>query len=165
MIIQVDDWQFDVDVDYTRKYNQTIAQCQCSYDRNYYAAVDKLFPEVRSFLAQFGVDVTHPEEIFSVDQDDEPINYMSWYTVKGKILQLGGYEIDIGPVHILPQHRNEVMLPNPDCDKDDPESYFVLSFLDINLPWVLDEPMPKAQPARKAHNWVDKFLDKILKRK
>ena len=65
----------------------------------------------RHFVPQFGVDAARPEEIFSVEQEEEPVDYISWYTVKGKILQLGGYEIDIGPVHIIPRQRNEVMLP------------------------------------------------------
>lgn len=162
MIIEIDDWKFDVDMEYTRRYNQTIEQCQCPNDRNYYAAVDQVFPELRSFLARFGVDVVRPEEIFSVEQEDEPVNYISWYTVKGKILQLGGYEIDIGPVHILPQHRNEVSLPNPDCDKDDPNSWFVLSVMDIWLPLVLDEPMPKGLPPVKT--WFDRILEKVFRR-
>lgn len=163
MLLEIDDWKFDVDVEYTRKYNQTIEQCQYVYDRNYYTAVDQVIPALRSFLAQFGVDAARPEEIFSVEQEEEPVDYISWYTVKGKILQLGGYEIDIGPVHIIPRQRNEVMLPNPDCDKDDPDSWFVLSVLDIALPWVLDEPMPKSLPPAKT--WLDKLLDRILRRK
>ena len=163
MIIEIDDWKFDVDRDYTRRYNQAIEQCQCPYDRNYYAAVDQVFPELRSFLARFAVDVVRPEEIFSVEQEEDPVDYISWYTVKGKILRLGGYEIDIGPIHILPQQRNEVSLPNPDCDKDDPDSWFVLSVMDIALPWVLDEPMPKGLPPVKA--WLVRLLDRVFKRK
>ena len=109
------------------------------------------------------MDVVRPEEIFSVEQEEEPVDYISWYTVKGKILQLGGYEIDIGPIHILPQHRNEVSLPNPDCDKDDPDSWFVLSVMNIALPWVLDEPMPKGLPPVKT--WFYRVLEKVFRKR
>lgn len=163
MILEIDDWKFEVDAEYTRQYNGTIEQCQCCYDRNFYSAIDLKYPQLRPFLLQFGVDVVHPEEIFSIEQEEDPIDYIAYYTVKGKILQLGGYEIDVGHAHILPQYRNEVMLPNPDCDKDDPESYFVLSVMDIALPWVLDEPMPKGLPPIKT--WLDKFIDKLFRRK
>lgn len=142
MLLKIDEWQFQVDIDRSRAYNSSLPKCDCADCRNFYAAIDERYPELRPFLERFGIDVERPEELWCMEDRKEPLVYQSYYTVNGKIQKLGNYEIDAGHAHILPMRRDQVALPNPDCDRDDPDGYFVLSVMDIMLPWVLDEPMP-----------------------
>lgn len=63
MILELDDWQFELDVETTRLYSEqeVAVHCDCGYCRNYYACVAETFSGLRPFLGQFGLNIKAPE--------------------------------------------------------------------------------------------------------
>ena len=59
MIIKIDAWKFDVDLNATMAYSaqEAMDHCTCGYCRNFYASVDIVYPNLRPFLAEFGVHI------------------------------------------------------------------------------------------------------------
>ena len=53
MILQIDDWKFDIDMERTMEYSakEAAEHCDCAYCRNFYAAVDEHCSDLRPFLA------------------------------------------------------------------------------------------------------------------
>ena len=51
MVLKIDDWVFDVDITATMEYStrEAAAHCDCAYCRNFYAAVDDTYPQIRRF--------------------------------------------------------------------------------------------------------------------
>ena len=87
MILTLDDWQFDVDVEATRIHTTQNAtdHCNCDYCRNYYEAVEFTYPALRQFLSQFGVHLDGPSELMPFT----PTLMLACYRVTGRILQWG----------------------------------------------------------------------------
>ncbi|MBQ3563401.1 MAG: hypothetical protein IJA21_02190 [Clostridia bacterium] len=93
--IQKDEYVFEVDIEKTIDYYKTHSLCECDYCENFYVQIKGKFPKLESFLAEFGVDITKPDECISVELDDT-IQYISVdYTACGKVVTMGQYEIDI----------------------------------------------------------------------
>ena len=93
--IQKDEYIFEVDVVKTIEYYKTHSLCECESCENFYAQIKGKFPKLESFLADFGVDITKPDECMSVELDNT-IQYIGIdYTVCGKVVTMGQYEIDI----------------------------------------------------------------------
>ena len=65
MFLEIDGWKFDVDLVETMSYSSKVLSdhCQCGYCRNFYQAIDGSYPQLRTFLAQFGMHVETPEEL------------------------------------------------------------------------------------------------------
>ena len=101
MILEIDGWKFQIfDVTTRKHYAKEVAEhCTCSTCRNFYQTVDQIYPELRPFLAQFGVHVEAPEEMMA------PIQTMCdcYYTVCGKILEEGNEAIVVGDTKVYPQ--------------------------------------------------------------
>ena len=91
------------------------------------------------FLSDFGIDISKPDEITSIETDSE-INYMSIdYTVCGSIEKAGQNEIEIYdnlPLKIIV--TDGFVSPNGQHGE-----YFTISVEGIELPWFLNEPFPK----------------------
>ena len=84
--IQKDEYVFEVDIEKTIKYYKTHSICECECCENFYAQIKGKFPKLESFLADFGVDISKPDECMSVELDDT-IQYIGIdYTVCGKLL-------------------------------------------------------------------------------
>ena len=152
MILQIDDWKFDIDMARTMEYSSKEAadHCDCAYCRNFYAGVDKKFPDLRPFLAQFGIDIEAPDEMLPMIGDE--LLYDPTYKVFGSILQTGRYELQAGICNFVARTEN------PEAD------YFLLDCYEVCLPWILDEPLegvlsPANEPSVLKKMW-QKFLGK-----
>ncbi len=129
MILEIGDWRFDIDIEATVKHSATEARehCDCAYCRNYYAAVDAAYPQLRPFLAQFGVDIAAPEELFSFTKNE----YIGIYAVNGVILETGeGIQVDGISIEIGHDEPINIRCPEPN---------FTISTDLMTLPWVLEE--------------------------
>ena len=103
MILTIDDWIFDTDVTATMAYSaqEAAEHCDCGYCRNFYAAVDSVYPELRPFLTQFRIDVEAPDCMSPIPYSEEVVGYDPEYIVIGRLVQQGSFEIDMGKLHIL----------------------------------------------------------------
>lgn len=156
MILEVDGWKFQIYDVTTRKYyaREVADHCTCATCRNFYQTVDRVYPELRPFLAHFGVHVEAPESMSA------PIQTICdcYYSVCGKILEVGEEPISIGNTVVYPQTCEEVRV---DTDMDEP--YFFLYISPLNVPWVLDEPMDAIDTPEKTQNAIAKILGKWIK--
>ena len=151
MILEIDGWKFQVFDVTTRKYyaREVSDHCTCATCRNFYQTVDKVCPELRPFLARFGVHVDAP------DQMTAPIQTMCdcYYTVCGKILEEGDEAITVGDTKVYPQTWEEAMV-NTEMD----EPYFFLFVSPLTVPWVLDEPMDPIDTPEKEQDTIARIL-------
>lgn len=164
MILRIDDWIFDVDLTATMAYSASEAagHCDCGYCRNFYAALDSHYPDLRSFLARFGIDVEGPDAMFPALRSDSYLSYDPEYIVIGKLLQKGSYEMDCGNAHILAQKPKRGTYPYERLPKG--TDCFMLYVMDLLLPWVLSEPMDSVSSPANDPSLISKVLDKLLKR-
>ncbi len=125
-----------------KKYENLISTCQCAYCRNFWKAFSRAPDGVKSFFEQFAIDVSNPEEIIWFDsEDNEKIHYILYYSVKGDAFSEEGYELDFQGensfvsvvVQYLEERPNFAMKP----------SGFCFEIFHIEIPWVLEEPVPK----------------------
>ena len=141
MILEMDDWRFDVDLESTRKrtFQNSLDHCTCGYCTNYYEAMPVTYPSLVSFLDGFGVDFRGPSEVMPF----EPTFVLACYRVQGRILQFGTAELSAGPV--------PVSLETAD------DSSFFLWAGEMALPWLQDEPQEDVvSPAN-----LPEFLDRM----
>jgi hypothetical protein len=155
VIIEIDDWKFDIDMNATMAYSAAEAadHCTCPYCRNFYAAVDGAYPSLRPFLAQFGLDIEAPDELMPFTS----IMVMNLYAVSGVIIQFGKEPISVDGTKVYPETAEQARI-NTYC----PQPYFVLSTGVMDIPWVLDEPMAEDQIVSPAN--VPSFLKKMWNR-
>ncbi|MBR3809165.1 MAG: hypothetical protein IKK46_02545 [Clostridia bacterium] len=135
--IEKDDWKFSVDVEKTKAYYKTHSLCECSNCRNFYAQIEEKLPKLKEFLSEFGVDVSKPDESSSIELENS-IDYLSVdYTVCGEIIEASKYEIDIYDNLFLSIVVNDDFV----CPNEQTGKFFTFSVFQIELPWVLDEPL------------------------
>lgn len=157
MLIQVCDWQFDVDVALNMEFSskQALEHCMCGYCRNYYHAIDKTYPSLRPFLLKFGIDIEGPDELSPF----EPTIYEASYIVNGSICRGsdGFFYVDGVPVMVINS-------ADADMDTVRPNPYFVLVVGLMELPWVIDEdPLQVISPANE-ESYLERMERKLLKR-
>ena len=152
MILRIDDWIFDVDTTRTMEYSAAEAaeHCDCAYCRNFYATVDNTHPALRPFLAQFGLDVEAPEEMFNPSVFEKSLDYMPSYVVYGKILRSGQYEMAAGRANIVARKA------------ENGEDYFLLDCYEVSMPWVLDEPIEDVISPANEPSFLRKMWEKFL---
>ena len=158
MILQIDDWKFDIDMERTMAYsaNEATEHCNCAYCRNFYAAVDREYPALRSFLAQFGLNIEAPDEQMPYDYQGK-MYYDSVYMVSGTILSMGRKPLLVGDVLISPKSADDVQI-NHSC----PEPFFALDVGTVALPWVLDEPMKETVSPANFPSFLKKMWQRLL---
>jgi len=124
VILEVADWRFQVDIEATRNRTRqnSLDHCNCGYCRNYYEAMPMVYPELCSFLAQFGVDYQGPSEVMPF----EPTLMLACYRVQGKILQFGRQPLYGGNIPVSMETADE--------------SSFYLWAGEMVLPWLQEEP-------------------------
>ena len=152
MIMKIDDWEFDIDLERTMRHSAVEAadHCDCAYCRNFYATVDECYPQLRTFLAQFGLEAEAPEEMFPTFIYEDSLDYMPVYIVYGKILKSGQYELDAGLCNIVPK--------TVDGNRD----YFALNCYEITLPWILQEPLKDVISPANEPSFLKKMWDHLL---
>lgn len=155
MILEIDGWKFQVfDVATRKHYAREVAEhCDCAYCRNFYAAIDTVSPELRPFLARFGVQIEAPDEMISFT----PTLCTNYYGVCGQILEHGDAPLIIGDVTVEPMTESEAM-----TESGCPEPRFFLCAQTIKLPWVLNEPMETAESPAQAQNTIARLLGRWI---
>lgn len=158
-IIRKDDYVFEADIEKTIDYYKTHSLCKCECCENFYAQIKGKFPNLESFLADFGVDITKPDECMSVELDNT-IQYIGVdYTVCGKIVNMGLYEIDIQDGLFF----GIVLTDGFASPNEQTEDYFTISVINgFELPWVLDKPFPSPIQL-KLKDKIKDFFKRILK--
>ena len=155
MILEIYGWKFQVFDVTTRKYyaREVADHCTCATCRNFYQTVDKVYPELRPFLARFGVHVEAPESMTA------PLQTMCdcYYAVCGQILETGETPITVGNTQVFPQNREEAMIHT---EMDEP--CFFLFVSPLNVPWVLEEPMEAIDTPEKEQDTIAKILGRWI---
>ena len=164
VLIEKNNYKFSVDIEKTKEYYNTHSLCDCVCCRNYYKQIEKELPKLKEFLADFGVDISKPDEIMSVENEGF-IDYLNVdYTVCGNVINMSEYEIDIYDKLFL----NVIVTEGFASPNEQTGEYFTLSVINIRLPWVLEVPIPttiKLKPKNAAKNVFVKFLkDKVFKK-
>ena len=131
MILQLEDWSFEVNMEKTMSYSskERSDHCNCAYCRNFYAGIDVEYPQLRSLLLKFGIHVDAPDRMSPLDISRQQIIYDPMYHVFGRIIQVGTSTLLLGDVEIEPMELEE--------------GVFCLQVYDLQLPWLLDEPYEK----------------------
>lgn len=144
MILKINDWEFDIDLEGTREHSSFASQdhCTCAYCENYYRTARFCYPGLKPFLARFGLDIDGPVEMYPF----EPTLYLSGYRVRGKILKFGAEPIFVDGIPVSPEPREDW------C--------FVLEVGEMMLPWVMAEhPDDVISPANEPE-----FLEKMYRK-
>ena len=160
MILRIGDWKFDVDTVRTMAYSaaETAEHCTCAYCRNFYTAVDTDYPELRPFLAQFGINVEAPDELMPYDIGND-MHYDGIYMVCGTILQTGPKPIlDCGFLTVEAREYDDSMHINHTC----PQPHFVLDVGTVILPWVLDEPREETLSPANEPSFLKKMWTRMI---
>ena len=144
MILQIDDWKFDIDMERTMAYSakEAAEHCDCAYCRNFYAAVDEAHPKLRPFLAQFGLDIEAPEEMLPVI--DGNILYDPTYRI------FGSYEMQAGLCNLVAR------------EDEDANDCFLLDCYEVFLPWVLDESLEEVISPANEPSMLQRMWSKLL---
>lgn len=164
MILQMDDWEFDIDMERTMAHSAAEAaeHCTCAYCRNFYAAVDEYCPNLRPFLARFGIDIEAPDEQMPYDFQGE-MYYDSVYMVCGRIVKIGAAPIGVDGVKVRPaagRGPSDAIHLNHNC----PVPCFALDVSTVILPWVLDEPMEETVSPANEPAFLKKMWGRLLSR-
>ena len=162
MILRIADWEFEVDITRTMEYSAAEAaeHCTCAYCRNFYAAADTDYPELRPFLARFGLDLEAPDELMPYDIGED-MYYDGVYMVCGTILQAGKKPIlDRGCLTVEAREYDQGLQIPHNC----PRPFFALDVGTVIVPWVLDEPMSETLSPANEPSFLKKMWDKLLRR-
>lgn len=157
MEIRFADWILDVNLHLTMEISAQQAQdhCQCGYCRNFYAAVDHACPNLRTFLASFGIDVEGPDELCPF----EPTIYEVTYVVQGQILEKGRTLLNLDGVPIVIRDAEEA-----DLETSHPMPYFTVTVGLIELPWLLAENMDDVISPANEPEYLQRMERKLLER-
>ena len=159
MILVLGDAQFDIDLEKTMDYyaREGEERCDCAYCRNFSAAVDRLYPNLRKFLSQFGIDIATPDSSMPYDYPNE-MWYENVYCVAGNILKGEMYSFTVDGVEVYA--CKDVPHTNAACS----DAHFFLCVGMIILPWVLEEPMHDVLSPANEPSFLRKMWDKLLSR-
>lgn len=148
MILSVDDWVFDIDLDRTMEHSANVFhdRCVCGYCRNFYEAVDQVVSELQPFLAQFGSYPKAPVQLMPF----EPTLCLAFYRVYGRVIHWGKDCLFAGSTPVLVTAEGE--------------DSFLLEVGEISLPWVLDEDVSEVLSPANEPEYMEKMLAKWLER-
>lgn len=148
MVIAFADWKFRVDVTATMERTTLYSKdhCDCAYCRNFYDSVDAAYPELRPFLAKFGIFLDGPSEVMPL----EPNLILACYRVDGEILSLGGEDFWLGDIRFTVE-------PSDD-------GTFLLWVGELDIPWILDEDMDEVISPANLPEFMDRMRQVVLKR-
>ena len=133
MILQIEDWVFEIDLEKTKKHSllEAAENCQCAYCRNFYRGLDGAYRELKSKLLSFGICAEAPEKMNPTVFSEEQILYDPMYYVFGRIAQKGTGPFLAGFVSVYPSDQEEML---------DGSAGFRLQAKGVNCPWRLEEP-------------------------
>ena len=148
MVLQINDWVFQIDPERTHEHSSFVSSehCTCSYCENYYRTAALVYPNLKGFLAKFGLLADAPSEMYPI----EPTLYLVGYRVFGKILTYGVAPMMIDGVPVTAEPVDDV--------------HFMLELGEMPLPWVLSEdPNEVISPANEPE-FLEKMYRKLLLR-
>lgn len=148
MKLQINDWEFDIDLDATKEHSSFAAadHCTCGYCENYYRTVRRCYPDLIPFLKQFGLDIDGPVEMYPF----EPTMYLAGYRVRGTIVKPGLAPIMVNGVPVSAEPRED--------------RCFMLEVGEMTLPWVMPEhPDDVISPANEPE-FLEKMYLKLAQR-
>ena len=124
MVLNIQDWCFQVEPEETfaRTTQNSKDHCTCGYCKNFYETVPMAYPEVISFLDQFGAEFHGPSEVMPF----LPTYILACYRISGKILKFGRTGLSADQIPITPEYADETS--------------FYLWVGEMALPWIQDEP-------------------------
>ena len=137
----------DVDVQATRDWyahEGDIWYCRCGHCRNFVAAADEFPEELKAVLDRFGIPAPKATYVSSFTDDGERMLYEACWHIAGELLEGGGRFTDTGWGGWSLQTYDQKHFPPNTADKF-PDPCFLL-YVNLWLPWVLDEPMDKPRP-------------------
>ena len=160
MKLKIEDLEFDIDLDATMIQHAKEAEdpCDCAYCRNFSAAIDGSYPNLRTFLAQFGVDITIPDESMPYDRPQQ-MWYQNVYTVCGRILSGDEAAIEVDGTEVYFHTANHHQI-NSSC----PEPHFFVDVGMMMLPWILDEPMAQVVSPANDPSFLQKMWNRLLEK-
>ncbi len=155
MIVNIQDWVFDLDVSATMVYSAELVadHCDCGYCRNYYTTVQKAYPSLNPFLLDFGINIEGPVDFLPI----EPNLCIVSYAVCGRIVAQGSGLINLGAVSLSVQNSTEL-----DYTLSCAEPYFVFTTNPLKLPWVLDEDMDEVVSPANEPECLERMWRKLL---
>ena len=157
--IQKEDYLFEAAVEKTADYYRTHSLCECDCCMNFYAQISGKFPKLESFLSDFGIDISKPDEITGVELDNT-VQYISVdYTVCGKVAAMGQKMIDIHDGQLI----SLVITDGFASPNEQTSEYFTISINNLEFPWVLDKPFPEPIRCKAPKSPIKEFFRKILK--
>lgn len=153
MVLKIDDWEFEVDFETTENHSRQELEehCTCGYCRNYYAAIDGKYTNLRPFLKQFGVEIEAPDALFPY----EPTLYEAEYVVAGSIIRQGKRPVSIDGLTVSVEVESNIHHPIPG-------PVFYISIGVVELPWVLDEPMEEVASPANVPSFLRKMWNRLL---
>lgn len=134
MVLQINDWIFDIDSKLTGEYSSHVSleHCTCAYCENYYRTIQLTLPNLKEFLARFSLEIDGPVEMYPI----EPTLYLSGYRVTGRILQAGISPMMVDGIPITAEIQDE--------------THFLLEVGEMELPWILAvDPDEVCSPANE----------------
>ena len=149
MIVNIDDWQLEVQPEQTSQHSafSAMRHCTCAYCENYYRGIGHFYPGLRPFLKGFGIDAEGPVEMYPF----EPTICLVSYRVTGKILRYGLAPIMVDGVPVLP--------------KPDDERHFLLEVGEIQVPWImLEDPEEVISPANEPE-FLARMYERMFQRR
>ena len=148
MTVTVGDWIFEVDVAKTKEHAAFAlgSHCTCGYCENYYQVADREYPNLRTFLDRFFLELEGPSEMYPF----EPTLCLLAYKVSGRILQAGAEPIMVDGIPIMGQII-------------DGET-FKLEVGEIELPWILEEDMDEVVSPANEPEFLERMYRIMLSR-
>ena len=133
MILTIEDWIFDVDIDKTAAYSKREAaeHCECDHCRNFYLEMDVACPKLRPFLNQFGILPEAPDRMSPIVFSEALIDYDPMYYVFGRIIRYGKDNIALGDAKIIPESEDAVF---------EEGTIFSLTVNGLFIQWRIDRP-------------------------
>lgn len=142
MQIEIAGYLLDIDVERTKATYTQIRQggwesCNCSYCRNFGAALPNAFPpEIQDFFLKAGIDINKDAEVYEFGEVSPGIlHYGGEYYLWGKVIKEPSQEIKL---------PNEFLIafipPTPLAQKEfDSDGALCFNFTGY-IPWVLTSP-------------------------
>lgn len=148
MVLQINDWIFDIDFEKTRDHSSFASSdhCTCGYCENYYRAVTVTYHNLRTFLKRFGLEIDGPVEMWPF----EPTLYLAGYRVTGKILQIGSAPMMVDGVPVTAEPIDERL--------------FRVEVGEMPLPWVLAEDRNEVVSPANEPEFLEKMYRKMMER-
>lgn len=155
MVLQIQDWVFDIDCEATQEYTRHLLEdhCECGYCRNYYRAVIDNYPSLKCFLESVSSHVEAPVDFLPV----EPTLCVVSYAVSGKIVRPGKGPILLNETSLAVQDQTQL-----DYELKCKQPYFVFTTDYMELPWLLDEDMNEVISPANEPECLERMWRKLL---